>query len=138
MCWLSVEQVHENWEEIRTRIGEDVRFGRYFSEKSLVDDIVGQKIQVWTAGTDLIIFTRLDTYPSGIKTLRVLWAFGTGLDGMLEVIVDVFRRFAQQHGCCDVEITGREGWSRKLRRLVAARDVQSVIVIPVGTIGREN
>jgi len=138
MCWLSVEQVRENWGEIKNRLSEDPRFQRYFSIESFVEDVSKHYVQVWTAGKDLLILTRIDTYPSGVRSLRVLWAAGSGLNHLLPTIVDVFRRFAQQNQCDDVELMGREGWSRKLRKLVSVREIQSTLVIPVGMNGWSN
>lgn len=130
LAWLTPGEVRDEWPEIMQRMRDEPRIWRYYSPQGLVREILDARLQVWR-GDDLCIFTRVDTYQSGLKTLRVTWAYGSGFDRHFEEIVDTFRRFAQAQGCADVEISGREGWKRKLRRLVGAREVVSTLVIPV-------
>jgi hypothetical protein len=49
------------------------------------------------------------------KVLRI-WLAGGDMDGLVNEGLPLAYEFAQHHGCDSVEIEGRKGWAKKLKR----------------------
>lgn len=115
VCLLSKEQVAQHWREIERRIDDTPELRRWYSKEDIVELVCKDEIQVWTAGNDLVLMTAVITAPE-MKVLQIIWAHGSGLGKHFEELRDKFNMFAWMGGCKRMEILGRPGWERKLRR----------------------
>ena len=63
------------------------------------------------------IVTEVAVPPTGGKALRVVCLGGSGWDRWGEKVVDILKKWAGDIGANKVQLTGRKGWERKLRKL---------------------
>lgn len=116
MCLLQPEQIAQNWGDIESRMYADPVFFRTFTKSYVVEKLMKGDMQLWTVGTDLVVLTQAAQGPI-TKNLQILWAYGSELDKYLELVWEIFHKYAAMVGCQKIELFGREAWARKLRRL---------------------
>lgn len=91
--------------------------------ESLRFKLLTGNLQAWAVGSggtaEMVAFTQVVQHAKG-ATLQILWAAKSGtstpLLACLTKLEAVLERFADSQGCETVQIFGRPGWERILRR----------------------
>lgn len=119
----ALEQTRELWQDV-------------FTKDSILARALAGKIQIWVVSRnekiDLVFMTQ--AYQTDVaKVLQVFWAFGEGLQEVLELVGLVLDKFAAEIKATKIEAVGRPAFVRLLRRLGAdfqyvtcGRDVRPV------------
>ena len=115
VCLLTKEQVAQFWGQIEWRIDATPQLRRFFTKEDIVDQVCKDHMQIWTAGSDLVLLTQIINPPLG-AVLQIVWAHGNGLGEHFVELKEKFHMFAWMHQCKKIEILGRPGWERKLRQ----------------------
>ena len=115
VCLLTKDQAAAHWEQIEWRIDATPELARWYSKEDIINKVFKDEMQFWTAGTDLVLLTAVMTAPAG-KVLQIIWAHGTGLGYHFDELREKFNTYAWMTGCTRLEVLGRPGWERKLRR----------------------
>lgn len=116
MCLLNSEQLLLHWGKIEAKMDADIQFNRFFTKNFILERLQEGSAQLWTAGSDLVIVTQV-VNGARCRSLQIIWANGTGLDQLLPTIWEVLNCYAQMVECQRIELFGRPGWERKLRKL---------------------
>lgn len=111
VCVLSKEQLKEHWDKVEWRIDATPELERFYSKKELISLMEDDRIQVWSAGHDLVLFTMVIDTPLG-PVFQILFAHGTGLEKHWEELKEKFHLFAHMCGCKKIEVFGRKGWAK--------------------------
>ena len=114
VCLLTKDRFAQYWEQIEWRIDDTPPLRRFFTKENIIDQVCKEHMQVWTAGTDLVLFTQVIVSPIG-KILQIVWAHGTGLAEHFEELKEKFHLYAWMTECKKIEILGRPGWGRRFR-----------------------
>ncbi len=137
LCCLTPGQVQEHWDRIRVHMEGDEEFQRVFTVEFVLREIEEQRMQLWSVGEEMIIITQVVPQPKGLS-FQILWAHGRDLDTYLEIIWEVFHRFAAIAGCVRIELFGRKGWIRKLRCFPAVEYEYTALSCPVKPASKGN
>jgi len=136
MICLSLDQVVANWQKLSPHL-EGAQLGEDYNTEYIQSQIAKGHIQVWVIAGDLVVLTQIATVPNGDNIFQVIWAHGDFPDERLAFIFDVFQRFACLAGCKRIDLRGRTGWTRKLRKLPGVK-AEVLLSCPVGATGWEN
>lgn len=112
VCLLTKEQIGQYWEQIEWRIDATHELQRFYSKEDIIDDLGHDKMQLWTAGKDLVLLTAVLTTPRG-KIFQIIWAHGTGILDHWEELKEKFHLYAWMTQCTKIEVVGRVGWLRR-------------------------
>lgn len=115
VCLLTKEQAADHWDQIEWRIDSTPELSRWYSKDDIIDKIFKDEMQIWTAGSDLVLLTQVVTAPSG-KVLQIVWAHGSGLNEHWDELREKFNTFAWMAGAQRLEVLGRPGWARRFQR----------------------
>lgn len=115
---MSDEQYRFYWPNIERELDKVPHIWQPFFTKEYLRDIpLHQELYVWEAGLEgalsVIIMGQFIQTPRGTG-LSFRLALGNGIDACLPQLVATFEHLAQAMGCDFVEVSGREGWLRKL------------------------
>jgi hypothetical protein len=136
MILLSLEQVVTNW----PRLEEFLKWPRLeedYTIEWLQAQIAQGRLHVWAIGEDLIVLTQIASLPNQSKVLEILWVQGRNVEKYIELGFDTFQRFAHFAGCKRIDIRGRPGWMRVLRRL-PVEATETIMSVPVAPLQRGN
>lgn len=98
--------------------------------KDVLDDLLMDRALCWS-NTRAAIITRMRQFPHGKSLL--LWLGGGEIDAIVTLAVEQVLPYAKHEGAVVIEINGRPGWARALkRRGIDARTTSHVILINVG------
>ena len=90
----------------------------HWTKDSLYELSMAERFQVWGFGPKdeirIFVFTQIIHFPAN-KVLQAFLCFGNSLNEALPIIEATFERFAMETQCELFELTGREGWKRKLK-----------------------
>lgn len=117
------EQLAHYWPHIANALARVPHiWENHHTLESLHNDAIEGRIQVWGVGSksrwDMILFTDVwKEANTGIATMRIFLAVGKGIDDYLDLIDAQLDRFAAKVGCDFVEIIGRDGWARLLKKI---------------------
>lgn len=112
-----------SWVDAEPHIQRAVdRAGGCFDINHVWSEIANGKAQLWP-GDGSAIVTKIETHPSGLKTL-LYWLAGGELDALLPMTGRI-EAWARKMGCTRIEIIGRRGW---LRALADYREACTVLV----------
>lgn len=115
---LSWPQFTFYWSQIEQCLAT-TDFDQFYTRDWLLSNVQGGGIQVWALsdGTTirLVVFTRCYDSPRG-KVLQLFWGAGEDLDRFLDMANETMDRVAGVLQAEIVEITGRRGWIRKMRK----------------------
>lgn len=115
VCLLTRAQAEEHWDKIEWRIEATPETERFYAKDELKTLIFAEKMQVWTAGKDLVLFTQIIS-PGSKKVLQIVFAHGKGISQHWDELKEKFHVFGWMFGCTSMEVLGREGWSRRFRK----------------------
>lgn len=115
---LSDEQYAFYWPSIEQELDKVPHIWQPFFTKEYLRDIpLHQELLVWEAGVKgamtIVIFAQFIQTPRG-NGLSFRLALGNNLDACLPQLEATFEQLARVMGCSFVEVSGREGWLRKL------------------------
>ena len=92
----------------------------------VLDDVLMDHALIWS-NTRAAIVTRMRQMPRGKSLL--LWLGAGDLDAIVSLAVQEILPYAQREGAAVIEINGRPGWARALkRRGITTRTTSHVIV----------
>jgi hypothetical protein len=134
---LSWPQFSHYWDQIAACLGT-TDFDQYYSREWLLQSVQGGSVQVWALSDGtirLVVFTRLYDCPRG-KVLQLFWGAGQDLDRFLDMANETMDRVAGVLQATIIEIIGRRGWVRKMRKYGFETEMYT-ISRPVGR-GRVN
>lgn len=121
IAWLTREQAFELWGFISSCLdAEPGTWSRSFTKDELFNRIALGQIQVWAVYEDKTILalcmTQMINRPVG-RLLQVFWAWGKGVLRLLPDIEAALDKFAIHQGCNRIQVVGRPGWVRALKKL---------------------
>lgn len=91
------------------------------AEDTLLAALMQEKMQLWLMIEErevlLSLLTQIWQYPNGVKSLQIVWGTGERLGEFLEILSAGLEEFAHKHTAAFMEVQGREGFKRVLRRL---------------------
>lgn len=91
----------------------------WWTKEALFELVQRGDIDCWIAGEGttvyVTVFTRVVKYPAD-KVLQGVFAFGTELDRYMDEIFATLENYAMITNCDRMEVVGREGWVRKLKK----------------------
>jgi hypothetical protein len=103
---------------------DETDFGTYYTKEWLMEQVRLGYIQVWALSDGMIrlmIFSRIFEYPKA-KVIQIFWGYGCDLDKFLEVANSAMDKAAAAIGADRIEIFGRPGWARKMKKLGFERE----------------
>ena len=115
------EHVHEIEEQLRPLIRKlGSHLGNRFDEDTLVATLVAGKMDLWIAFNDagtLLCFaaTAIHEYPLR-KVFSCIFCAGDEMDQWADSMMSMLMSYARDSGCASIELTGRPGWTRFLKR----------------------
>jgi hypothetical protein len=115
VCLLTKEQIGEYWEQIEWRLDATPELARFYTKEDIVNQLGRDRMQVWTAGSDLVLLTQVIEAPKG-KVFQIIWAHGTGIDEHWEELKEKFHIFAWMTECKTLEVLGRPGWLKRFKK----------------------
>ncbi len=93
--------------------------GNRFDEDTLFETLRDGKMDVWIAfeEDEILAFgaTAIHTYPLR-KVFSVIFSAGGKLGQWADDMMDMWMSYARDSGCSSIEVTGRPGWTRFLKR----------------------
>lgn len=119
---LSPQQVLEYWPDIRERL-EGVEFAwTVVQVENLAARAQQGEVQTWVLVNDrhwveVVLFSEVQPQPRGRVLAFKEPAVGANIDPYLEGLRDAAVQFSRMVGAEWIEVEGRMGWQRKLRRL---------------------
>lgn len=117
---LTKEDVVKFWTRIEWRLDATSSLRRFYTKEDMQTLIAEDRMQVWTAGADLVLITMVVATPVG-NILQIVWAHGTGLMTHFAELQEKFNLYAYMTKCQKIEVIGRSGWSRRLRQVAGFR-----------------
>lgn len=112
---LTPEQVGQYWDQIEWRIDATPELTRFYTKEDIIDLVSKKHMQIWTAGSNLVLMTTVLETPRG-KILQIVWAHGTGLDYHWNELKEKFHTYAWMTQCKKIEVIGRFGWLRRFMK----------------------
>lgn len=97
-----------------------------YSLRDVLDDLLMDRALLWS-NTRAAIVTRMRQMPRGKSLL--LWLGGGDLDALVDLAVSKVRPYAQSEGASVIEINGRPGWARALKRRGLDARVSSHVIV---------
>ena len=102
------------------RMATDTSGGRY-DTLTVLQDICNGKSSLWAVWTEadgvLAGFTTtIVDYPL-TRRLSIPFLGGNGFLEHLDAVDDAVTQYAKAHGCTGIEVIGRRGWQRALKRI---------------------
>lgn len=119
---IGKDDVQVIWPVVAPMLAPAVRLSRgRITTKSVLEWLVDGRYLLWIAHLDdrtpvAAFVTREARYP-GKSMLTIDLCGGNNLEGWLDEADRVFRAHSRQSGLSGVELYGRPGWARALRRL---------------------
>jgi len=117
MYLLNWEQFTRYWENIGAAL-RAMDFYDYYTDEWLFNGVYTNQVQVFVL-TDgairIVLFTQLLEYPK-CKVLRLFWGYGCEIERFLKLINERLDDVARIYGATRIEVCGRPGWYRLLRR----------------------
>lgn len=109
------EFIDSVWSVVRVHIQKALdRDHNRVSIAYIYDSLKKQEMQMWVCyqgdSITLSVITKIELNNAG-KSLRVLFGGGQNIEDCKH-IMGVIENYAKHHDCFEVEIAGREGWSR--------------------------
>lgn len=112
----------------------------WWTKESIYGLTMEGHFQCWGAGTPselkVVVFSKISHFPAN-TILQIFLAFGNGFDEVAPGLVGAFERFADEAKCTLVEVSGRPGWERKLRK-IGFRRMSSILAMKVPEPQRMN
>jgi len=130
LCLLTFGQITQYWNQIEWRLHQIPGFDRDWTLEALLEKLAEGTLSVWTVGSDMIVLTTIVEYPK-TRVMQIIFAQGSELDEHLASIWDVFHHYADLKDCSRIELFGRPGWFRKLRKFPDVRTEFTVLSTPV-------
>jgi hypothetical protein len=91
----------------------------WWTKEFLWGQVVSGNVRLMGAGTqeclEVVAFTQITYYPAS-KILQCYMMIGQKVDKHLESLASAMEFLARENDCHWIEIIGRKGWSRKLRK----------------------
>ena len=91
----------------------------YATLESIHDEVMSGKLHLWMMNDSgafiLAMLTEFAVYPTK-RVLRVLWICGEALGDGIGLFLDFVERWAARQGITSIQVIGRKGWVRKLKR----------------------
>lgn len=115
---LSTEQFLHYWPEILPNLKAVPYFLEYCTVEWVLEQTLKGHLQFWALSDGSvrgIIMTRVQVTPAQ-RVLQLTLAFGNDFEEYIELAETTLFRFAQMMECTRMELIGRKGWRRKLRR----------------------
>ena len=120
---VPVEALPKVWAEVAPLIAKAVKPSETFSTSILdiYDWCLKGKYNLWIVADEetkkikAAWVTTIFTHP-GYRALSVQYVGGGGMKDWIEKMHDILKRFAIDCDCAAIEVCGREGWVRSLKR----------------------
>lgn len=115
------EHVHEIEGHLRPLIRKlGSHLGNRFDEDTLVAALAAGKMDLWIAFNDagnILCFaaTAIHEYPLR-KVFSCIFCAGDEMDKWADSMMSMLTSYARDSGCKSIELTGRPGWTRFLKR----------------------
>jgi hypothetical protein len=117
MYMLSWEQFSHYWGDIELNL-KDTDFHDFYTDEWLFNGVLNREIQVFVLSDGairIIFFTQVINYPKN-RAIRCFWGYGCELEKFLAVANERLDDMARLMKADRVELVGRPGWFRYLRR----------------------
>lgn len=113
-----VLRIEDQLRPLIKRLGSHL--GNRFDEDTLIDALASGKMDLWIAFDDegvIVAFgaTAIHEYPLR-KVFSAIFASGTKLGEWSDNMMFMWMQYAKDCGCSSIEVTGRPGWTRFLKR----------------------
>jgi len=120
---IPIEVLPKVWAEAAPLIAKAVRPTETFSTSILdiYDWCLKGKYSLWIAADEetkevkAAWVTTIFVHP-GYRALSVQYVGGDGMEDWIGKMHDILKKFAADCGCSAIEVCGREGWARSLKR----------------------
>jgi len=118
---VTKEYVLEIEEQLRPLIRKlGSHLGNRFDEDTLIAALAAGRMDLWIAFDDdgvILAFgaTAIHEYPLR-KVFSAIFSAGTKLDQWADDMMFMWMQYAKECGCSSIEVTGRPGWTRFLKR----------------------
>lgn len=114
---LNWDQFSFYWSQIEECI-DKTDFNHYYTKEWLRKAVEKREVYVWVLADGairLVVFSQMVPYPRGL-TLQLFWGYGSGLEQFLEQANGLMDKVAEIMKAEQIEIVGRKGWVRKMKR----------------------
>jgi hypothetical protein len=117
---MPVELLDTFWPRIEELLDKLPHTWEGYTKNYFYDAISAHKVQVWLAAKDekirFCLFTRVGQLPA-YRTLELFWASGEGMpDQAAPTLEAVLDEFAVRQGCTEIQVIGRRGWEKILKK----------------------
>ena len=115
------EFIHEIEDRLRPLIRKlGVHMGSRFDEDTLMQALTDGKMDLWVAfdeGNEIVCFaaTAVHEYPLR-KVFSCIFCAGEQMSLWADAMMGMLMDYARDSGCSSIELTGRPGWTRFLKR----------------------
>lgn len=110
--------IEKSWGSIKNAIlkgNNKADFLKWWGLDDIKERLVNKEWQCWTTGKSYFL-TCIHKYPTGYKELEILLVTGSGMEEWNNLAWHMLKRFANFHGCNEIDFTGRPGWLKYGKR----------------------
>lgn len=111
-----VPQIESELRPLIRKLGSHL--GNRFDEDTLIETLLAGRMDLWIAFDEEIVAfaaTAIHTYPLR-KVFSCIFCAGEKMDQWADNMMDMLMSYARDSGCASIELTGRPGWTRFLKR----------------------
>jgi hypothetical protein len=127
MSLFTVEEFYRFWPQIEKMLDAVPHTWRYWSKDDMYSAITASKIQVWGMGppntVTIVFMTSVNVFPA-LRVLTLLWAAGHFEDEMASLLDATLADYAKLNECTEIEVRGRPGWYKQLKRAGFRKDAE--------------
>lgn len=117
---LSHEEFDRWWPDIQRVMDTVPHTWEHHTKEEIYFRAMNDTLQVWAVGDaaiKMILFTQVASFATK-NVLQVIWASGLGeLEEKIDAIAAALEYFAKLNRCSEVDVIGRPGWGKVLKRL---------------------
>jgi len=116
---IEPSQLGDVWSVIEPLMFEVVEHsaGRH-TMQTLIDAVMSGEFQLWAVvdddGLRVLSGTRIDTAPSGMRHLEILFVVGRHMKDWVRFLIGEFEEYARMEHCAGVEMYARKGLAKYL------------------------
>ena len=115
---LTTASINVFWEYIKRAIIKSSKrtdFLKYYPLDHIKQRLLSKDWQCW-ASNGAIFITCISIFPSGIKSLEILYVCGSGMHEWDEIAWNILKSFAKENDCKEIRFENRPGWKRIAKR----------------------
>lgn len=123
MVGIAPENLDTVWDEVEPFIESAILDHNFESTTQAYNQIKNNEMVLFIGANpenEIVVVCVVEILVSGVKPLykrlNCVYLAGNGIEDWMEFLYTYLENYALSKGCQDVQIVGREGWLRKIKR----------------------